>query len=170
MYSFRFALTEEDVFIFNRFHVRNSPTAGRTFNRFRLLMPALMLLVAAVNSVILETKAVILGVTAALIIVWFLVYGRLIDFSIRRSLRRMKKSGAVMYDQEIILEFDDLNVTEKSEGIEATIDYSVIESVESDKSGVYLYNTSQSARVIPARVFESPEEKERFVEFIRTRI
>lgn len=169
-YNFTFTLTEEDVYTFNRYHIRNSPAGRKTVNRLRLFFPAMLILVAAFNAVMLETRLLPLALSGALIILWFIFFNKFIDWSVRRSLKRAAKKGRLIDSQEVRVAFDEGGILEQVGESEAKADYSAFERVASDESGVYLYNSAMTARVIPRRAFTSPDEMAQFVQFLDGRL
>ena len=169
-YDFTFTLTEEDVYTFNKFHIRNSPSGRRTINRLRIFLPAMLVLLAAVNSLMSRTRVLPMVISGVLIVLWFVFFGKFIDWSVRRGLKRVRRDGSLCSSKEVFLSFDENGMVEMIEGGNGQTDYSIFERVAYDEYGVYLYNSAMTARVIPTRAFSSAGEKEQFIQFLNARI
>ena len=75
----------------------------------------------------------------------FSFYKKITDFSLKRNIKKLKKTGRLHYDSEVTYEFLDDSFIETTRDSESVIKYSIIEKVSSGTNAFYLFTSVQSA-------------------------
>ena len=170
MFEFHFEVSREDFFEYNKHHAYHTPKRKRSMLRQRIMYPLLYIGLGgyyAVNASRLTLFSVIM-VTIALL--WFLFFDRLIDWKIKRRLKRIEKEGKLYSPGFRTYHFEENSFQITAKNATSESDYADFEQVETGEKAVYIYVGAKIAHVLPNRVFANDEEKQRFVAFIREKI
>jgi hypothetical protein len=100
-------------------------------------------------------------------VVWILIYRKLIERNIRKTMKVMEQSGKMPYGKASTLVYGEDKFTGTTEDMERSLNYSVIEKIVLGKNALYLYESAITAHILPYRAFASDEEKEAFLQFIK---
>ena len=177
-YTFSYKIEKDDYYQYNRYHVRNSAFAKRRRLTMRILL-AVIFVIAAVLFFITDWFN---GEFPALSIAYLVVglgfcifFNQLTDLAIRRSIKKMQKTGKLHYDKEITYEFYDDFFREIAPDMASEIKYSIITDVAegTQKVGnntIYLYINVQQAHIVPLRVFRDEQERVEFLQFIKGKV
>ncbi len=172
-FRFNVNLTDEDYMEFNKFHLLRSTYGKKQMRTFRVLITAICFLFSFIimfaNSF---DPAALFGVIPFLF-VWVvaqLTLRALMVFSIKSTLRSLKKTGKAAYSPSSVLEFGEESITEITELAKTEQKYKSIESISLvDNKMIYIHLNSIMAYILPLAAFESKEQYEAFMEFIRTK-
>mgnify|MGYP001954218965 CR=1 FL=1 len=83
---------------------------------------------------------------------------------------KMKKEGRLPYNNEAIIKFDDEGIHEISSDNESNVKYSTIEKIAVTEKAIYIYVNSVQACILPVTAFSQDSEKQRFLEFINSKV
>jgi hypothetical protein len=164
----RFETTMDDLIVFNRFHIENSPTMRRQLLIYRLLVPAILAsvgflpLMANLDSARNDpAKYLILGlIGAAVSVVWFFFSPGYWMGKLERNLRKLNAEGSnrgVLGWREMELVGNRLML--KMELIESNIDLRAIDKIVGNGEFTFVYIGSAQAYLIPMNLY--PEEEYR---------
>ncbi len=101
---------------------------------------------------------------------FFLIFGkRYYFFFTGKSIKRMRKSGKMPYPSEGTLTFDDTHITVTTAEGESRLLYSAIEKIGVTKKAIFAYQSALQAIIIPAACFAGEEEKQKFLDFLKSK-
>ena len=103
-------------------------------------------------------------------IIWLVTTMPLVILNTKLYVMIMKRSGKLPFGKNVQLDFYENYICETTEMAETRFKYSSIEYMGVDKNAVYLYYNAMQALVILRSVFESKEDEDAFLEFIRLQL
>ena len=169
MFSFSYALTEEDYYEYNKFYIANMPAQKRRLAFARWYVPVMFLFLSLITKVIIDEFVVQAAVWATLLVgavLWLIFFWSIMNRQLRKNIKKLKKNGRLVYDKPISMLFrEDYIMTSTPESSENNA-YSMIERVCVGEVAVYLFIGANSAHIVPNRAFESDGEKQSFLEFV----
>lgn len=161
MFEFNYELNDDDYYEFNKFHIYNAPMHKKELFLARILPPVIFILISLI------VGNVIIYITAGILSIGCLVsFKKLNNYAIKRRIQRMKKTGKLPIEDNVILRFHDDGFVEITEKNESKFSYTCIERVENAESAIYIYTGAIQAFIIPHHVFKDKIEEEMFLEFI----
>ncbi len=174
--NFRFdvKLTDEDYLEFNKFHVFKSPYTQKLRKAMKVceVICLCCFLISAVSCfAVPETENLILGVfVAVLCLAICLLYPKFMVWSIKMNLKSLKQKGKLAYSPVSVIEFHDEYFAESTETNTTQQKYTSIEriSIVGGKN-LYIHTNSVAGYIIPLACFESAEQYNSFMEFIKTK-
>ena len=173
--NFRFetALTEEDYFAFNRFHMLKSPYGKKTVSNLRVSITVMIIAFMFISVIFgdFSLKSWLCTIPLLILLVLFHVFmPNYLTFILKGQIKQMKKSGKMPYSTESVIEFYDESFSEATAENKTELKYSAIEriSVVRGKS-IYLHTNNIMAYIIPMSAFASEDEYAAFMEFIHQR-
>ncbi|MBQ8848709.1 MAG: YcxB family protein [Clostridia bacterium] len=172
-FKFHISLSDDDYLEYNKFHMLKSFYGARQLRLFRgvvaLLFAAFILVYWIAGGF---TLSAFLGSIPYFIaaIVFELLLKPFFMFILKRNIKQMKKQGKMAYSALSNMEFYDGYFTEVTDENKTEQKYSAIErvSIVSNKN-IYLHLNSVIAYIIPIASFESKEQYDAFVAFIKTK-
>lgn len=173
-YRFDMDLTDEDYYNFNVFMQTKTESGKRNILISRILCIIFTMILAFMIWLtgILGDKPILFLVLVVINgIIFQIKYISLLKNKIRKTISMYKKQGKFTYSAKSVIEFDEERIYETTEEskIEQTLSNAEYVSVcESDKA-IYIRINAAMTFVMPYRVFESDEQREEFVEFLRTK-
>ncbi len=173
-FQFNVNLTENDYLEFNKFHAIRSPYAQKIIKSSKL-GNILMLLCAAVAFVsdIMDAEAKYSYFVLPLVVLYFalqLLQPRILNWSVKFTVKNLKKKGKLPFTSSAVLEFYDEYFTETTESTKTEQKYSCVERVcIVDNKVIYIFISSVQACILPISVFQSAEEYTEFLSFIKTK-
>lgn len=165
-----FTLSEQDIIHFNVYHFRNSKSSQKRRFLLRLLIPIWTIAVffflnrehLNLTSVLFNSPLFVFG------ILWFFFVERLYFWRLKMNVQSLLKEGR----NNGMIGVQNLELIEGAilvENDSGSFRYSLekIHRCAEDESYLYLYVTSLSALIVPIHVFQSPAEKENFLNRLR---
>ena len=176
MYQFNISLNDDDYYEFNKQHMFNLPGGKKHLLIYRLIMPVICVVFLLLDYMrkdyyitsiyIIYFKFIVYTVVS---VVWFFVSKPILQYTLRRRIKAIKKRGKMPYNRRAFMRFDNEYFTEITDQSETKTKYSSIEKIIFGKNAVYLYTSVVQAYIVADTVFEKPEQKTEFCEFIRQR-
>ena len=177
MFEFKFTMTDEDFIRYNSYFYQKDIKKSKPKN---ILFSALCFVFAI--SVIAST---IIGTSIPLILRYFMfaagafIVG--VGISPFKAVKTLKKQTAERYnacrqkgrllsDEEMQCTFDEDKIESIREDSHSIWKYTTVCNVEIDEGALYVMLDPSIAFIIPARAFESDEQREEFVKFIESKI
>ncbi|MCL2361803.1 MAG: YcxB family protein [Defluviitaleaceae bacterium] len=170
MYNFSFHVTEADYLEFNKQHNLASLKTQKFVRVIRVILLILIgFLVFSTVFIVDEPRVgdlVFFGFLAAFVIFGFKPLTLLL---VRVQIRTIKKQGKLPFNKDVQLRFDEDSYTEITDVSETKMKYTPLERVVEGPNAVYIYVGAIQATLIPNAAFESEEQKQEFLVFIRSR-
>lgn len=173
-FRFHIHISEEDYMAFNKFGQYQTPEGKKTVRLTRLLV-CTMFWVAMGIVLVLKGFTLLTLITEVALAIALVVYQLLLKSILNRSLGRrikeLKKSGKNLYSPESIIEFYDDYFVETAAGDKTQRGYSGIEQVSIvEGKAIYIHGNIHSAYIIPYSSFESQAQYGEFLEFLKEKI
>jgi len=177
-YTFSYTINQDDYFQYNRYHIRNAPHVKRRQQIMRFVFSAVLIAIGAFITFINRSIDAMTFIAVFYIIIgllYLIFYYKLVDFTIKRSIKRLQKSGRLHYDKEITYEFGDDFFREITPDSTSEVKYSMITRIAEGKPAegkraIYVYINLQQAHIIPLRVFADEQERDSFLQFLNSKI
>lgn len=173
LFEINVKMNDEDYLKFNEFVAIRSHYGRPQIRSLRIFITALLVLLAVLKIIangICEDTIFSLVAIAISALIANLFMNKLMAFFLKLQIKSMKKKGRMGYSPESVLQFyDDVLVettpTEKNER-----SYSTLErvSIVGDET-VYIHFNNIMACILPRASFESDEQYNAFLEFIKTK-
>ncbi len=167
MYTFQYQLNDGDYFEYNLYHNYTLPKFRKRLVMQRFLIPVLYMVLAFFLGMQADDPVIMYAVFGIASVIWILIYRKLIEWNIRKSIKMMKQSGKTPYDKAITLVFGEDKITETTKDTENSVGYAALEKMVQGENALYLYVNAIGAQILPYRAFASDEEKEAFLQFIK---
>ena len=168
MFEFDYTLSEKDYIEFNRYHAQYSPAGKRGCNVALDIVIVALLLVLVTELISGNTGDMIYTLIAFLVIgvIMFFLRGPMLRWNINLSIKIMKKSGRLPYENQVNLRFENDLIIDKTPMTEIKTLYAKLERIAVGSSGVYLYTSAASAILIPNTAFTNAAQKYDFLQFM----
>ena len=168
----QFLLTEKDYIEFNIYHMNHSPTYKKAifFQRYILSLVYLIL-----PFFFAQTSTIPLGFWLIPFIIvwllWVLFYKRYAQKRSLRYIRNMIKEGRVGNSfGKITIELNDKGIVETTDNGESTTKWNGIDKLGESKDYFFLYMDSLKAYIVPKRCFVNDEEKDAFINEVKSKL
>ena len=168
MFEFKYNVTKQDYLEFNLFHINNAAYPRKTIMFRRYGYPVSFLVLALLLAYITKHPIISFSVNGAFAILWIAFYKKLTILMTKKHIEKLGRTSKLPYNNDVLLKFDDDFIHEKTEEGELKIKYSALTQIEISDSAIYLYHNALQAFIIPLRVFANEQEKNTFIEFIKT--
>ena len=168
VFEFDYTVSEQDYIEFNRYHMQKSPAGKRSRSVVLLMMLAAFLIVLVVNlsSDGFEGSIPVLIIFGLAGLFMLLQMGPMMRWNAKMSIKFMKKSGRLPYDNQVNLRVENDFIIEKTPMTEIKTMYPKLERIAVGPFGVYLYTSAISAILIPNTVFSNAAQKYDFLQLI----
>lgn len=174
MFEFKVKLDDNDYVEFNKHCFLNSPSKIKGLKTYKLIGPVMFFLIDIAMGLWygnLITFLITLVFSAIGSIYWVSISEKMYLKSVENNINEMKKDGKLPYNnEESIIKFDDDIVHETSQSIDCKTKYTYFEKINITEKYVFIFNSGASAYMIPVTVFSNKNEKERFLEFINSKV
>lgn len=173
MFEFKITLDDDDYLLFNQYHLLNSPFGKRNLLIYKMLIPVVCFIflvavfIANPDFQLLLIETILMTILS---ILWVGYSKKVLIRSMEKGFRKMKKEGRLPYSNESIIKFDDESIHEITPDTEIKTKYSVVEKVVVTDKAIYIYYSPSQAYVLPVTVFSEDAEKQKFLEFINSKI
>ncbi len=170
--NFRFdvKLTEQDYLEFNKFHMLRSPYGRKQVVTFRtaigVVCALLVVLSLVANGLSLDF---LLGCipTAIVFVLFQLGLNRFLVFSLKQTMKNIKKSGKMAYSPESVMEFGEDSFSEITSETRVEQAYRSIERISVvDGKMIYIHINAVMAFLLPVASFSSEEQYREFLDMI----
>lgn len=173
-FQFNVIMTDEDYLEYNKFQLIRSPYGKKQLRNLRISLTALFGGSALLSLIVggFSTEYFFTAVVPLLIlyIIMQAVCKRFLARTLKGQLKMMKKSGKPGYSPSSVMEFYDDYFVETAPDNKTEQKYSAVERVSIvDNKVVYIHINNLMAYVLPINCFESGEQYESFLEFIKTK-
>jgi hypothetical protein len=171
--KYSFTINEDDYYEFNKYHLYNSPYSKRRMMFLRIFPPVVFIAIAIYMGPSMGFKVVsymIYTIFFTMALVHFLFYKKSMNRTLKRNIKKLRKTGRLHYESEITYEFLEDTFIETTHESESVTKYSMIERVSTGPSAFYLYTSVQVAHIVPFRVFANDSEREAFFSFIQSKV
>ncbi|EHQ90359.1 YcxB family protein [Desulfosporosinus youngiae] len=167
--NFEYKLNEQDLVDFNLFHITYSKLSRRSYfiQRYVLSLSFLVLpfLLRRFTNLPLGYWFVVF---ILLYVYWVAVYPKRLKKIVSRKISKMLaggKNNSVVGTHSLAISGSE--IIDKSEYSEARTQFSDIENIVEDKEHIFVYVNSNSAHIIPLRIFENENQKQEFLTLLR---
>lgn len=172
-FKFYINITEEDYLDFNKFQTIKSPYAKKQIAKLRIgllaVMLALVILHVTSYGFTVETFVGLAPLLVLLLLpIIFAPAG--MTLTLKASIKTLKKQGKMAYSPSSVMEFYDDIFIETTPTDKTEQKYSSVErvSVVDDKM-IYIHINNIAAYMLPLASFESKEQYEEFLVFMKTK-
>lgn len=171
LYRFEIKLNDEDYLKYNKFWMFRSPYGKKQIISMRLSLVAIALICAFISlfggGFSLEAFLGIIPILLVLILVQLLLKPSF-GWTLKSQIKHLKKQGKPGYSAEAVLEFFEDSFTETTPDNKTENKYSAVERISLvDGEMIYLHVNNLLAYILPVKCFESREQFESFLEFIK---
>ena len=176
MFVFKYTRTDDDVVQYARSFYKEGNTGKISPLIFSLFLIALG--IAVICDAMVFTAApgwfqIVLHMAGVMLIffgVRFLASKKNITKQASAQMSKYRQLGALIGDEETEYVFDEDSLTISSSSYKATYTYSSLYGIKVNEGNVYVGIDPTKTVIIPARAFESDEQREEFVKFIEKKI
>ncbi len=174
LYQLECIINDKDYYEFNKYHMKNAADVKKGRLLGKLIVPVMFLffiiyyIARGYDWIYLRYAAIVFGVVS---VIWFFAIWPLGLLFLKLHIRLMKKYSKIPYSSFTAMEFCDDNFVEKTNDTKTELKYDAIYKVcINDKKAIYIYLDAARACVIPFNAFESDEQAEEFIQFIKRKI
>lgn len=174
MFKFNVNLTEQDYYKFNNFNNEESKFGKKLVFMTRIFFLILYFITVSffINKHGVNTTTFISLIPMFIIGVLFIVFiKRILRFFNKRGTTTLEKMGKKLYSPVSTVEFSDEYVLETTPETETKLNYTVLENAYIVRNeDVYIYINIQQVLIIPRKCFDSQEQWDSFLEFIKSKL
>lgn len=172
-FQFDVNLSEKDYLDYNMFWMTKSPYGKKQLITLKTMSS---IIICVTFFILLFIGKILTDLFIGIIfLVIFLIldqlfFDRFLLWTLKSQLKALKKSGKMGYSQSSVIEFYEDYFTEITPDNKMEQKYSVIERVSLvDNEIIYIHVNNVMAFILPLRSFESKEQYESFLQFIKTK-
>jgi hypothetical protein len=170
MHQFKYTLSDNDYFEFNKHHLFNAPANKGGLVAARLMVPAIFVVFLLLSLVFIGFDvSLFIGQVVGYTIIsvaWGFLVKPFYVFTLKKNIKTMKKHGKLPYVQDILICFDEDSVIETTPETETKMKYTKIERIAESNLAIYVYTSAAQAIILPFSVFESEKQRDDFRDFI----
>ena len=172
-FKFDVNLNDNDYFEFNKFMAIKSTYGKKQLNSMRILfavgMVILMLISLLGGGFTISSLVNIIPYAIIAIIVFFTLPFFYIS-TLKSQMKSLKKTGKMAFSPSSVIEFYDDLIIETTASSKTEVEFTTVErfSIVQDKY-VYVHLNNITAYILPRKSFESQEQYNEFLEFIKTK-
>ncbi len=173
--NFRFdvRLNDNDYLDFNRFWMIKSPYGKKQLRSFRIILSVLycLLVFLLLYNSGFTTEAFIGVVPVVIILVLSVVFWpKFLSWSLKWQIKGLKKSGKMGYSPVSVMEFYEDSFVETTPENKTEQKYSAVEQISIvDNRIIYIHTNNVMAYLLPLSCFESEEQYQDFLNFMKTK-
>ena len=172
-FKFDITLSDNDYFDYIVFMVMKSPYGKKQIIKFRVIIAVMLLAFCFISlwggGFTAEAFLGIIPYLAMLILVEIL-FAPIFAWILKSQIKSLKKSGKMAYSPSASIEFFDEEFIEISEENRIESKYSTVERVSVIKGeAIYIHVNNAMSYILPSACFESDEQREDFLAFIKTK-
>ncbi|MDR2167255.1 MAG: YcxB family protein [Clostridiales bacterium] len=169
MYKFEYMLDDGDYLEFNKFHHFSSQAFKRNLLVARYGVPAICAMFIfyagmGMGGLVFWAAAVVFGAGG---LIWLFGFERLIfNPTLKRQIKNLRKEGKMPYDELQTITFGEENFHKTTPSGEMTLNYDSFDKIAEGEAAVYIYLSTLQAIIMPLRIFESPAQRQEFLNFL----
>ncbi len=166
-------VAEADYYDFNKFYMFRSKSfaKNRTLARVTALLMYVVFgwLFVKAEGVSFKT-GVFIGFLVIVMVVFQIFLNKFCWLHTKRRIAASKKKGTLKYSENVVYEFYDDVFNDITESEKAVVKYCVIEHIHVVNGRmIFLQRTEHSAYILPISCFDSNEQYDAFISFIKTK-
>jgi len=163
--NFEYELNKQDLIDFNLFHLTYSKLSRRSYFIQRYILSLSFLVLPFLLRQFTNMPLGYLFIVFILLcLYWVVFYPKRIKKIVSRKISKMVdegKNNSVVGTHKLTLSQN--GIVDKSEHSEAKTEFIAIENIVEDKEHIFIYVSSNSAHIIPIRIFENDAQKKEFL-------
>lgn len=166
----KYQITKDDYLEFNMYHLENSPSVKKELRVHKYIIPLLLIAAAAAFSLLTGMPLVItFPIFLIFAVLWSISYPKFYKQNAMKNVSRVldhgvQSQGAPRY----VLNLKEDGVYATSGAGQTFNKWSDIIKFEETDSHIFLYVTEKLAHVVPKRAFKTAEEKNEFLNIIKS--
>lgn len=172
-FQFNVNLSEQDYLDYNMFWMIKSPYGKKQFITLRIISSIIICVIFFVILFwggILDNVFIGISILIIFLILHQLFFKRFFLGTLKGQVKSLKKSGKMAYSESSVIEFYEDYFMEITHDNKVEQKYSVIERISLlDNKAIYIHINNVMAYIIPWTCFESAEQYDSFLEFIKTK-
>jgi len=172
-YQFNVQMSEQDYIEYNQFVMMRSPYGKKQVKNVRISLTLIFATAILASLLIGGFNIGFFTSLIPLLILYFISQVFLVKFSsyaVKRSIKDMKKQGKMAYSTESVLKFFDDCFVEITPDNKTETNYSAVERISIvDNKMIYIHVNNVMAYILPISCFESTEQYNSFMDFIKTK-
>lgn len=172
-YRFNVTITDQDYLDYNTFWMLRSPYGKKQMKIFRIVITVFWVIASLVTLFMDGLSIVFVFGLIPLVIVFFLIqilFPIFFSWALRWQIKSLKKSGKMGYSPESTIEFYEDRLVETAPDNKTELKYSAVERISVvDHKMIYIHVNNIMSYILPISCFESVEQYDSFLEFIRTK-
>ena len=172
-FRFNVTMTDQDYLDYNTFWMLRSPYGKKQIKTFRIAITVFFVIASLVFLFIDGFSIAFVFEIIPLVIVFSLIQIFLpifFSWALKLQIKNLKKSGKMGYSPESIMEFYEDRLVEITSDNKTELKYSGVERISIvDHKVIYIHVNNVMSYLMPISCFESREQYDSFLEFIRTK-
>ena len=172
LFHFDVTLTDVDYLELNKFHSIRSPFGVkqmRGVRSFLYILHVILVIIALLSNGFTLSFCYHFIIYTAILAVAVMLIKPFMNFSIKMQVKAIKEGGKLPYTKKSTIDFYDGYLIDTTPEEVTKQNYSLIErTAVVEGKAVYVYVSNLSAHIIPYTSFESKEQLDSFIEFIKT--
>ncbi len=172
-FRFNVTITDQDYLNYNTFWMLRSPYGKKQMKSFRIAITVFFIIASLVFlfidgfSIVFVFEIIFLVIGFSLIQIFLPVF---FSWTLRWQIKSLKKSGKMGYSPESTIEFYEDRLVETAPDNKTELKYSAVERISVvDHKMIYIHVNNIMSYILPISCFESVEQYDSFLEFIRTK-
>lgn len=174
LFKIDITIDDREYLDFNLFWIFKAPNGAKRIRRLRTTLAVLLIL--AILALLTQTgisSAALLGLLPVLAVglLMQLLLRPLLTWSLKSSIKAMKKNGKPGYSPNATLEFYEDRFVERTPLQTTELSYEVIERISVlEGKAIYIHLSSMSAHILPRPCFSSHAEYDGLLVFLKTKL
>ena len=172
-YRFNVTITDQDYLDYNTFWMLRSPYGKKQMKSFRIVITVFWVIASLVTLFMDGFSIVSVFGLIPFVIVFFLIqilFPIFFSWALKLQIKSLKKSGKMGYSPESTIEFYEDRLVETAPDNKTELKYSAVERISVvDHKMIYIHVNNIMSYILPISCFESVEQYDSFLEFIRTK-
>ena len=172
-FRFNVNVNDRDYLEFNTFWVLRSSYGKKQIKNIRIFLTALFVLFIFIALIIGKfTAESLLGIIPIVIVLLLaqIFLTKFFAWSLKTTIHTLRQSGKMAYSPESVMEFSEDSFIETTPENKTEQKYSAIERVSIvDNKMMYIHINNVMAYMLPLSCFESKEQYDDFLTFIKTK-
>lgn len=172
-FKFNTAVSEQDYLDYNQFCLFRSPYGKKQIRNLRIYL--LIIFIAAAIYYLFRTGFsldTIIGIVPLLIFCLLIqaILNKAFYWYLKLHIKTMKKSGKLPFSPQSVMEFYEDGFCETTQYNKTECKYSSVERISIvDNKTIYIHVNNLLSYILPLSCFESKEQYDAFLQFIKTK-
>lgn len=176
-FQFNVSISEKDYLDFNEFYMLKSPYGKKQIGSLRVGITIFYLICVAISLIgrfragenVIDSIIGIIPMLLLIVLIQVFI-PRFFILTLKCHLKTLKKSGKMAYSSSSVIEFYEENFVEITDENKTEQKYSAIERISIiDNKMIYIHVNNVMAFILPISCFETREEYDRFILFIKNK-